>query len=469
MSSPEDNVFADYLAVLRDNPVKFVEEVLGVKPLEYQAELLMAVAKNERKISIRSGHGTGKSTAASWLMLWFLLTRYPVKIVVTAPTSSQLFDALFAETKRWVNELPDAWKQLLIVKSDRVELAAAPSEAFISCRVSRQENPEAMAGVHSDNVLLVVDEASGVPEAVFEAAGGSMSGHNAATVLLSNPTRSSGTFYETQTKLKDSWWTRRWSCQDSPLVSDDFVKEMEARYGSESSAFYVRVLGEFPRAEDDTIIPYHLVEAALKRDIRLRPDEPVIWGLDVALSGGDKSALCKRQGTIVTEIRTWQNLDLMELCGVVKAEFDALHDSKKPIEINVDVIGMGAGVCSRLQELGLPAIGINVSESPSMKQTYLNLRAELWFKAKAFLENRDCKLPEDDGLVAELVAPRYSFTSNGKMKAEGKQELKRRGIASPDRADSFCLTFAGDAIVALRGGGAASWAKPIRRNLQGVA
>ena len=91
MTASEDNVFADYLAVLRDNPVKFVEEVLGVKPLAYQAELLMAVAKNERKISIRSGHGTGKSTAASWLMLWFLLTRYPVKIVVTAPTSSQLF------------------------------------------------------------------------------------------------------------------------------------------------------------------------------------------------------------------------------------------------------------------------------------------------------------------------------------------------------------------------------------------
>ena len=101
-------------------------------------------------------------------MLHYLITRYPVKIVVTAPTSAQLFDALFAELKRWINECPVAIKELLEVKSDRVSLKAAPSEAFISCRTSRAETPEALQGVHSDNVMLVCDEASGIPEAVFE-------------------------------------------------------------------------------------------------------------------------------------------------------------------------------------------------------------------------------------------------------------------------------------------------------------
>ena len=121
-------------------------------------------------------------------------------------------------------------------------------------------------------VLLVIDEASGVPEKVFEAAAGSMSGHSATTVLLSNPTRSSGTFYESQTRLANSWWTRRWSCVDSPLVSDEFVDEMRARYGEESNAFRIRVLGEFPLADDDTIVPYHLAEAAMKRDIEVAPN-----------------------------------------------------------------------------------------------------------------------------------------------------------------------------------------------------
>ena len=207
----ENNPFEEFVQEYRDDPVKFVVEVLGAKPLPYQAEFLQAIADGERKMSVRSGHGTGKSTSASWAMLWYVLLRFPNKVVVTAPTSGQLFDALFAELKRWINELPKQLQPMLTVKSDRVELAAAPSEAFISARTSRAETPEALAGVHSENVLLVVDEASGVPEKVFEAAAGSMSGHSATTILLSNPTRSSGTFFESQTRLAGSWWTRRWS------------------------------------------------------------------------------------------------------------------------------------------------------------------------------------------------------------------------------------------------------------------
>ena len=208
----EANPFEEFTLQYMDDPVLFVREVLGADPLPYQAEFLEAIASGERRISIRSGHGTGKSTSASWAMLWYLLMRFPNKVVVTAPTSGQLFDALFAELKRWIGELPKPIQDLLTVKSDRVELSAAPSEMFISARTSRAETPEALAGVHSDNVLLVVDEASGVPEKVFEAAAGSMSGHNATTILLSNPTRSTGTFYESQTRMAGSWWTQRWSC-----------------------------------------------------------------------------------------------------------------------------------------------------------------------------------------------------------------------------------------------------------------
>ena len=450
------------------SPTLFVREVLGVEPLDYQAEFLEAIASGERKISIRSGHGTGKSTAASWAMLWYFLMHYPNKVVVTAPTSSQLFDALFAEMKRWINELPDAFKEVLNVKSDRVEHTAAPSEMFISARTSRAETPEALAGVHSEHVMLIVDEASGVPEQVFEAAAGSMSGHNATTIMLSNPTRSSGTFFESQNRLADSWWTRRWSCIDSPLVSDEFIEEMKLRYGEESNAFRIRVLGEFPQADDDTIIPFHLVETATHRDIEGDSDLPSVWGLDVSRFGNDKTALCKRQGSVVTEIRSWAGLDLMQTVGRVVAEYEALLPSKQPREILVDSIGLGSGVVDRLRELGLPVRGINVAEAPSMGGTYLNLRSELWFKTKAWFEDRACKLPKDDQLVAELTGIRYSFTSSGKMKAESKDEMRKRGLASPDLADALCLTMASDAATALSGA-FSSWKGEIKRNLRGIA
>ena len=463
-----DNPLTEFVLRYRDDPVLFVTEVLGATPYDYQAEFLNAIATGERKMSVRSGHGTGKSTSASWAMLWYVLLRFPNKVVVTAPTSSQLFDALFAELKRWINELPPHLQQLLNVKSDRVELTSAAAEAFISARTSRAETPEALAGVHSENVLLVVDEASGVPEKVFEAAAGSMSGHSATTILLSNPTRSSGTFYESQTRMSKSWWTRRWSCVDSPLVSEEFVDEMRERYGEDSNAFRIRVLGEFPLADDDTIIPFHIAESAIHRDIELIEDIRPIWGLDVARFGTDKTALCKRYGSVVTEIRAWQGLDLMQTVGRVMAEYEGLSPSTRPSEILVDSIGVGGGVVDRLRELGAPVRGINVGEAPAMGKTYMNLRSELWFKTKAWLEDRSCKLPKNDQLLAELTGIRYAFTSAGKMKAESKDAMRKRGLKSPDLADALCLTMASDAATALSGA-SMSWKKPIKRNLKGIA
>ena len=467
MSSAPRNFMEEFVAAYGNDPVLFVEEMLGAQPFDYQAEFLRALL-DERKMSVKSGHGTGKSTTASWAMLWFMLLRYPCKVVVTAPTSSQLFDAMFAELKRWINELPKELQQLLNVKSDRVELVSAPAEAFISCRTARAETPEALAGVHSDNVLLIVDEASGVPEQVYEAAAGSMSGHNATTLMLSNPTRSSGTFFESHNRMAHTWWTRTWSCKDSPLVSHEFVDEMELRYGPESNAYRVRVLGEFPLSDDNTIIPYHLVEAAQNRDVVVSDEAMIVWGLDVARFGSDATALCKRQGPIVTELRSWRGLDLMQTTGRIVAEYEALAPSKRPTEILVDSIGVGSGVVDRLQELGLPVRGVNVAESPSMGDTYMNLRSELWFKCKAWLEDRSCKLPKDDQLIAELTAIRYSFTSSGKMKAESKDEMRKRGLGSPDLADALCLTMASDAATALSGA-FKTWRGELKRNLLGIA
>jgi phage terminase large subunit len=451
-----------------NGPMLFVREILGAVPEAYQEDLLRAVGRGERKISVRSGHGTGKSTTLSWAMIWFVLFRFPCKVVVTAPTTAQLYDALFAEMKRWLNELPEALQVLLEVKTDRVELTAAPSEAFISARTSRAEQPEALAGVHSDHVLLVVDEASGVPEQVFEAASGSMSGHSAITILAGNPTRTSGTFYETHTRLAGHWYTLHWSCIDSPRVSDAFVDEMKLRYGEDSNAYRIRVLGEFAQGDDDTIIPLHLAEAAKTRDVRLSANTRPIWGLDVARFGSDRTALCKRYGAVVTEVETWKGLDLMQTVGRVKAQFDGMLPSERPSEILVDVIGLGSGVYDRLRELGLPVRSINVSEAPAFGNTYNNLRTELIFRFRGWLEQRGSRLPDDPELIAELTSIRYSFASTGKMKAEGKDDMRRRGLKSPDKADAVFLTFAGDAATSL-GSPTSNWSKPIKRGLKGIA
>jgi len=449
--------------------VLFVKDVLQVHPDPWQAEFLSHIAGGERKISVRSGHGTGKSTAASWAMVWYLTTRFPCKIVVTAPTSSQLFDALFAELKSWIRNLPPYVGELFEVTSDRVVLKAAPSEAFISARTARAETPEALAGVHSQNVLLICDEASGIDESVFAAASGSMSGHSATTLLLGNPTRSSGLFYDTHHRVKADWKTMHVSCLKSPRVSDEFVKEMEVKYGAESNQFRVRVLGEFPLKEDNTVIPADTVQSAQKRDIESDPDTVPIWGLDVARFGADSSVLAIRHGNAITELISWKGLSLMELTGRVVDRYNGLIPRQRPTEILVDSIGLGAGVVDRLQELDLPVRGINVGEASSMSGTYLNLRAELWFKLKDWLAAKDCKLPVDSALFSELVSPRYQFTSSGKMKIESKDEMRKRGLPSPDKADAICLTLASDAATATFGSKhSVQWKKPLKRAVKGV-
>lgn len=465
-----DNPFLKLMRRYRDDPVLFTREVIGLEPDPWQEELLRAVADpTKRRISVRSGHGVGKSTAVALSAVWHILMRVPSKTVITAPTSAQLFDACFAEVKNIAKRLKPPFSELLEIKSDRIELRSGPESSFISCRTSRQEQPEALAGVHAPSVLLIADEASGIPSSVFEAASGSMSGHSATTVLTGNPTRNTGFFYDTHNRLRDDWYTMHVSCVDSPRVSDDFVDDMKKRYGDESPAYYVRVLGNFPPSEEDTVIGVALIEHAMANEIKIHEDTACIWGLDVARQGGDASVLCKRQGPVVHPLTVWRNLDLMQLTGAVKAEYDALPAQKKPQEIIVDSNGFGAGVLDRLRELGLPARGLNVSERAVAKDTYLNMRAEMWFKTKYWLEQMDVSLPRDDALYAELAAPRYQFTSSGKLQVESKEMMKRRGVSSPDRADALVLSLATDyTTMAFGMATAGSWNRPLRRNVRGV-
>jgi len=357
------------------------------------------------------------------------------------------------------------------IKADRIELIAAPEESFVSFRTSSPEKPEALAGVHSDHVLLVADEASGIPEAIFEAAAGSMSGHNALTVLAGNPVRTSGLFFETHHQLKELWWTKHVSCHDSPRCTPDFFEDMDARYGKDSNAYRVRVLGEFPLAEANTVIPFELLEASLRREVVPQKVRP-IWGLDVGLEG-DPSAIAKRQGNVLAEkTQEFRAADdeLMRVVGWVKGQWETTVPSERPSDINCDSIGLGSGVASRLRELGLPARSINVAESAPMKEQFARLRDELWWKGREWFQKRDCNLSADEALATELSRPTYAPTVAGKTKVEGKKETKKRTkTRSPNRADAFLLTFASEAITASGVEDVSvSWKKPLEREIKGL-
>ena len=393
---------------------------------------------------IKSGHGVGKSAFLSWAALWWLMTRTPAKIGVTAPSAHQLNDVLWSEMQLWRMRLPEGLKQEILLTSEKMYLTSRPELNFAVARTARKEQPEALQGFHSANQLFLVDEASGVDDVIFQVGEGSMTTPGSKMVLTGNPTRTTGYFFRAFHKNRERWYNMTVSVLDLiergvPYADPSFPEAIAGDYGLDSNVYKVRVLGEFPTSEDDVVIPLHLVEEATKRSIE--PSGTYRWGLDVARFGDDRTALAKRRGNVVREkIRFWRGKDLMQTVGLVKAEYD--QERIKPDEILVDVIGMGSGVVDRLRELGLPVRGVNVAESAAVKDKYMRQRDELWFECRDWLSERSCQLPDQDALIAELTSPKYEITSTGKLKVESKDDMKKRGMLSPDLADALLLTFA---------------------------
>jgi hypothetical protein len=230
------------------------------------------------------------------------------------------------------------------------------------------------------------------------------------------------------------------------MVSRDYIEAMKKKYGERSPVYKVRVLGDFIDAVDG-VISLELCESARIRDVEVTKSAQTIWGVDVARFGDDSSALAKRKGNHQLEpVREWWGKDTMQTTGIIKAEWDRTPEKDRPVAINVDVIGIGAGVVDRLKELNLPACGINVAESEATNdrtdRQFARLRDELWWKSREWLEAKDCKLCDDDETIGELTTPTYTIQSNGLIKVESKDEMKKRGVKSPNRADAWNNTFA---------------------------
>ncbi|MDR1514078.1 MAG: hypothetical protein LBS45_00150 [Synergistaceae bacterium] len=424
----------------RSDAVKFVREMLGAEPSPQQLELLRAVSAPGAHIAAKSGHGTGKSTTLSWLILWGVCCWRDVKIPCTAPTKHQLEDVLWTEVKKWQARMIEPWKSSIKITVDKVVLNSSPGYAV--ARTGRKENPEALQGFHADELFFVIDEASGIDDAVFEVAQGALSTPSSRVIMTSNPTRTTGFFYRAFHSQRENWKKFTFSCVDSPFVAHEYIEQMESEYGRDSDIFRVRVLGDFPSGGDLQFIKIKDVEDAIARDygIEVFGRAPVVLGVDVAWYGGDRNVIVLRQGLYAYVLWTRRECEIAVLSGIVD-DLWRKHDAQA---VYIDSTGVGAGVVSNLRMMGRNPFAVSFGGGSSDPQ-YKNKRAECWGKMRDWLTAENGWLQA--GQYAEqfkddLTGPDYCFDLQGRLQLERKEEMRKRGVASPDFADALAVTFA---------------------------
>ena len=272
---------------------------------------------------------------------------------------------------------------------------------------------------------------------IFEIVMGALTGSENRLVMVGNPTRTSGFFYEAFHKNKELWANYTLNAELSSNVSKEQIQRARIQYGVDSNAYKVRILGEFPSASDDALFSVEALENAVDRKITQNDSDNVVWGLDPAEMGDDSSVLCKRKGFYVYPFIKFQNLDAEPLANAIIDEYKKAHI--KPSAIYVDIIGVGAGVWSILYSKGLPVIRAD-ARSKTYKENLYNKRIEMYMRLKEYMNM--VHLPNDNDLFGELSAMRYEVQEQtGKTKLEAKKAFKNRVGRSPDKADSLALTF----------------------------
>lgn len=446
---PDPNNLAKIALTARAHPEFFVSAVLGSHLWSKQAEILNAV-RDHRRVAVRSGHGTGKTKCAAFAALWFLMSYPQSRVITTAPTWSQVEQLLWREIRA---EHTNARIPLGgVLSSTKLELGPEWVAMGLSTDV-----PERFQGHHAEHLLLIVDEASGVDEAVYIAGEGFLTSANARILLIGNPTRNSGQFYRAFHSERDTWHRLSISAFDSPtftgerappsvasrLVTRCWVDEHRQLWGADSPLWQVRVLGEFPTESENTVISLVTVEAAQAREsVPSDGEPPPVVACDVARFGADSTVIVTRQGNRVRIVHTSQGADLMQTCGAIIQTEEALREGhdRGYVRIVIDDDGVGGGVTDRLREQGYTVEAFNAGGKPHDGEHYVNRRAEMWFSGRDMLED-SIDLDPDEQLAAELVASEYKFDSRGRFQIEPKDQIKKRLGRSPDRADAVLMAL----------------------------
>lgn len=443
-----------------DHPVEFVEDVIRATPDPEQAKILNSVAKNQLT-SVRSGHGVGKSTVEAWVVIWFMVTRPFPKIPCTAPTQHQLFDILWAEVSKWLRNNKALANELTWTK-EKVYMKGYPEEWFAVARTASK--PDALQGFHAEDVLYIIDEASGVDDNIFEPVLGALSTPGARLLMCGNPTQLSGFFYDSHNKNRASYATFHIDGRNSTRVSQDFVQTIINMYGEDSDVFRVRVAGDFPLQEDDIFIPLSLVENSIMTEFSPRKNPDLIHiGCDVARFGDDKTVIGYKIDEKVTLYKKRQGQDTMKTADdiimlgeelVQRYSLDPENDT--PIPVKVDDGGVGGGVVDRLRQVKrndperfwwLEIYPVIFGQRIKHKY-YHDSTTYMMSVVKKLLQPYDEKgrkkpveliLPDDNDLVAQLSGRKYGLTEASKIKIESKDAVKKRGQPSPDEADCVLL------------------------------
>jgi len=421
--------------------------VLGVRPWSRQRDIFHAVATH-RRVSTRSGHKLSKTNSLACLALWWVCTRQRARVVLSSTVGDQLKNILWPEVCRLYREAraPIGGK----LSADYHGGLWFPDDRAIIAMKSEDTKPESFAGVSSPNLLYLIDEASGFPDALLQAAWGNCAS-NGTIAAFSNPTRTSGWFYDTHHNQRGSWRTLHIDSRESPnitgerdipgLARREWVEETIKAFGADSPTVSVRIGGNFPKEGDCVVVSLGTIETSLLRDPASAEDGPLRLGLDVGRTGDDPSELAGVRGHRGLPIRETRQREGDDLAGWVLEQVREMrrsHDEKP--ECRIDVIGVGASVYDHLKHSDeLVAIPVNVSSSPMDREHYVTTRDEVWFSGAAWLKEGGTLPLSDTELQGELTAARYAFDGRGRYVVASKDEMKKALRRSPNKADAFNL------------------------------
>jgi len=470
MAKPITQTDIEIMQRWQKSPRAFIKDIWGLVPehdnskfvkgkhITRQQDLILQavenalVGKGSRRISVRSGHGIGKSTCLSWLVLWFLCCFLDAQVPCTAPTSEQMHDVLWKELARWIDKMPPWLKEKFEWSSSYIRVLERPETWFSRAKTARKEAPEALAGVHGDHVMMVVDEASGVPEEIFNTAEGALTNENVLLIIISNPTRLNGYFYDSHHVDKENWQTLAFNSEKSPIVDRSYVDRISSKHGLGSDEYRIRVLGQFPKT--DMIDDKGYVPLLLPGSIHFTEDKRFLkrkrLGVDPSGQGSDVTAWVLRDGYKAMIVGEQKISDPRKIAMHTLTLMS--HLKIAPEDVIIDNFGSGADVAKYIALNGFEVFTINVGdhlEEPE-EGTLAAKEAEtdsefINVRAKSFWDMRRWIMAGNE-LIAdprweELFNLRYRREGNNKIKIMGKLEMKKNGIKSPNFADALMLTF----------------------------
>ena len=399
------------------------------------------------RIATASGHGIGKSALTAWLILWIESTRPHAKGIVTANTSDQLRTKTWGELGKWRSRcIVGHWFEY---NNGRGSMSlyhkSWPESWRVDAQTCREENSEAFAGLHAANStpFYLFDEASAVPDKIWEVAEGGLTDGEPMFFVFGNPTRNTGKFRECFGRNKHRWITNQIDSRTAKMTNKKLIEQWRKDWGEDSDFFRVRVLGRFPRAGDMQYIPGDVVFDAMKRGPgRYLGDDPLICGIDLARGGEDDCMIQFRRGKDAKSEKIYRipgekSRDSMKVVSMITM----VLDRHKPDVSFLDVGSMGGPIGDRLRQLGYHVIDIGFGHNATAERMYADKATEMWSRMRQWMIEGG-SIPDDPELEVELTSREYQHDKRDRLQLEPKKEMKKRIGHSPDWADALALTFA---------------------------